>query len=114
MAHTIEDLIIEIADKYSNTDSGYLNLKQILEEFVKRISHPTYKYKLYSEDKKELGWISVKERSPKESGWYFTCIDDNSVPQAIGCSYYDFKSNRWYDAEDQPANIDYWMNIPKL
>jgi len=66
----------------------------------------------YKQAEKDLGWISVKDRLPKERGWYFTCINHYGTPQALGVTYYDGKE--WLDDDDSTENVNYWMEVPKL
>lgn len=60
MAHTIEDLIINIADKYSEAETKelscnlYVNNKAMLWEFVEKLHHPAYIEKLQKSNYKEL------------------------------------------------------------
>lgn len=37
MAHTVEDLVIEIADKHSLEDTGYRKLKEVLNDFISEL-----------------------------------------------------------------------------
>lgn len=62
---------------------------------------------------KKVGWISVKT-PPKESGWYFTCVEVNGVPQCLGVDYYNVITKEWEDDDDDITNVDYWMPIPEL
>lgn len=66
----------------------------------------------YEQAEKDLGWVSVKDKLPKERGWYFTCINYNETPQALDVTYYDGKE--WLDDDDSTENVDYWMEVPKL
>lgn len=69
-------------------------------------------YSVGSGNVKECGWISVGEDMPFDGDWVFTCIYDNGYPQSVGMGYHI--DGQWYDVNDMPCNVDYWMNIPKL
>lgn len=69
-----------------------------------------------------IGWISVKDRLPEKNGWYFTCVEQFKIPQCVGITYFDKKTDGWYN--DIPMGkksfmttieiVDYWMPIPEL
>jgi hypothetical protein len=54
MAHTIEDLVINVADKYSSDGETYRKNKKMLWELVDELHHPTYIEKLIEQNYKEL------------------------------------------------------------
>lgn len=54
MAHTIEDLVIEIADKYSTESLEYHTHKKMLWEMVHKLHSPTYLEKLSKDNYKEI------------------------------------------------------------
>lgn len=54
MAHTIEDLVRGIADKYSADGKTYNNNKKMLWEMVDELHHPIYIEKLTKPNYKEL------------------------------------------------------------
>ena len=67
----------------------------------------------YEQAEKDLGWISVKDRLPDKHGWYFTCVNDNGVPQCVGLCRYTYGG--WIDDEDEKTYcVDYWMEIPQF
>ena len=68
--------------------------------------------------KRDLGWISVKDRLPEKSGYYITCVAEyykqEHVPQCVGVTL--FNGMYWED-DDEPEEkelVDYWMEIPEL
>lgn len=54
MAHTIDDLIIEISDKYSNSTDEYLKHKEMLWEIVDELHNSIYLEKLTKDNYKEI------------------------------------------------------------
>lgn len=54
MAHTIEDLVIDIADKYSADGDTYSNNKKMLWELVDELHNPMYIEKLTKPNYKEI------------------------------------------------------------
>lgn len=76
----------------------------------------------YKQAEKDLGWISVKDRLPEKKGWYFTCVEQFKIPQCVGTTYFDKKTNLWYNEIPMTKRIlvstieivDYWMDIPAL
>ena len=68
----------------------------------------------YELAKKDLGWISVKDRLPEKNGWYFTCVEMSGVPQCVGLSHFETYGGQWDDDDDSIELVDYWMEIPKL
>lgn len=76
----------------------------------------------YEQAEKDLGWISVKDKLPEKNGWYFTCVEQFNIPQCVGITYFDKKTDGWYN--DIPMGkklfmttieiVDYWMEIPEL
>lgn len=54
MAHTIEDLVMVIADKHSNTDEEYDKHKEMLWELVDELHHPIYIEKLIEPNYREI------------------------------------------------------------
>lgn len=50
MAHTIEEVVMNIADKHSNTVEEYRMYKLMLWELVDELSHPVYLEKLSTSD----------------------------------------------------------------
>lgn len=78
--------------------------------------------RVYEQAEKDLGWISVKDRLPEKKGWYFTCVEQFKIPQCVGTTYFDKKTNGWYNEIPMTKRIlvstieivDYWMDIPAL
>lgn len=70
--------------------------------------------RVYEQAKKDLGWISVKDRLPEKDGWYFTCVEMSGVPQCVGLSHFETYSGQWDDDDDSIELVDYWMPIPEL
>lgn len=76
----------------------------------------------YEAAEKDLGWISVKDRLPEKNGWYFTCVEQFKIPQCVGVTYFDKKTDGWYNEIPMTKRIlvstieivDYWMEIPAL
>lgn len=66
----------------------------------------------YELAEKDLGWISVKDRLPEESGFYITCVNQAGVAQCVGITL--FNGKYWEDDDDSEERVDYWMPIPKL
>lgn len=72
--------------------------------------------------KENIGWISVKDRLPEKDGWYFTCVEQFKIPQCVDITYFDKKTDGWYNEIPMTKRIlvstieivDYWMEIPKL
>jgi hypothetical protein len=65
----------------------------------------------------ESPWISVLDKTPDVSGWYFTCIEEMcGVPQCVGVTYFDAELEEWSDLDDEytEAAIEYWMPIPRI
>ena len=61
-----------------------------------------------------IGWVSVKDRLPEKNGWYFTCVEQNGVPQCVGITLFN---GRYWEDDDYPVEkelVDYWMPIPEL
>lgn len=54
MAHTIDDLVIEIADKYSKSTAEYFKNKEMLWEIVGQLHHPIYIEKLSKDNYKDI------------------------------------------------------------
>lgn len=54
MAHTIEDLVMVVADKYSTNGETYKKNKEMLWELVDELHHPVYIEKLIETNYKEL------------------------------------------------------------
>ena len=67
----------------------------------------------YELAEKDFGWISVKDRLPEISGFYFTCVEDNGHAQCVGVTFFNAQSE-WEDDYDSFEIVDYWMPIPKL
>lgn len=67
----------------------------------------------YEQAEKDLGWISVKERLPKEGHYVFTCCNDQGTPQSVAVGFYD-SDGSWFDNLDGRIDVDYWMEIPKF
>lgn len=69
----------------------------------------------YEQAEKDLGWISVKDRLPEKSGYYITCVERNGKPKYVYADdYFDAKKKEWFYEEKCIADVDYWMEIPKL
>lgn len=76
----------------------------------------------YEQAEEDLGWISVKDRLPEKDGWYFTCVEQAGVAQCVGVTYFDKKTDGWYNEMPMTKRIlvstieivDYWMEIPEL
>lgn len=71
----------------------------------------------YELAEKDLGWISVKDRLPEESGFYITCVEQSGVAQCVSVdNYFDVKRKEWIEDDEDNciAAVDYWMPIPKL
>lgn len=71
----------------------------------------------YEEAEKDLGWVSVKDRLPEESGFYITCVEQSGVAQCVSVdNYFDVKRKEWIEDDEDNciAAVDYWMPIPKL
>ena len=66
----------------------------------------------YEQAEKDLGWISVKDRLPKESHFVLTCVVDTGTPQCVGMALL-LKDGTWWDG-DIKVRVDYWMEVPKL
>lgn len=64
------------------------------------------------------GWISVKDSLPEETGFYFTCINIQGIPQCVGVTYFDAtrRGGEWIEDDEDNciANVDCWMPIPKF
>lgn len=64
------------------------------------------------------GWISVKDSLPEETGFYFTCINMQGIPQCVGVTYFDAtrRGGEWIEDDEDNciANVDCWMPIPKF
>ena len=56
-------------------------------------------------------WIPASN-PPDDDRLVFICVNDNGVPQCVGCGCY--KKGVWVDAEDKLTYPDYWMEIPEL
>ena len=54
MAHTIDDLVIEIADKYSKSTVEYSKNKEMLWKIVEQLHHPIYLEKLSKDNYKNI------------------------------------------------------------
>jgi hypothetical protein len=60
MAHTLEDLILEVSDKYiwgeteQQKDKSYKINKKMLWEFLEKLHHPMYIEKLSRDDYKDI------------------------------------------------------------
>lgn len=54
MAHTLEDLVIEIADKYSTETTEYFKHKEMLWEMIHKLHNPIYIDKLSQDNYKEI------------------------------------------------------------
>lgn len=54
MAHTIDNLIISIADKYSHSTDEYFKHKEMLWEIVDELHNPFYLKKLSEDNYKEI------------------------------------------------------------
>ena len=54
MAHTLEDLVMNISDKYSSDGESYQKNKKMLWELVDELHHPVYIEKLIETNYKEL------------------------------------------------------------
>ena len=69
----------------------------------------------YMQAEKDLGWISVKDRLPEKSGYYITCVERDGKPKHICADdYFDASKKEWLYKEECIADVDYWMEIPKL
>ena len=69
----------------------------------------------YEQAEKDLGWISVKDRLPEKSGYYITCVERDGKPKHICADdYFDASKKEWLYKEECIADVDYWMEIPKL
>ena len=66
----------------------------------------------YEQAKKDLGWISVKDRLPEVGHFVLTCVSDTGTPQCVGMALL-LKDGTWWDG-DIKVNVDYWMEVPKL
>ena len=56
-------------------------------------------------------WIPATN-PPDNDRLVFICVNDNGVPQCVGCGYY--RHRVWVDAEGKLDYPDYWMEIPEL
>jgi len=69
-----------------------------------------YWYQKYQKLKRDLGWISVKDRLPEVGHFVITCVDDkHPASVSVAC----LLSWGWWDGEQEVA-VDYWMEIPQL
>lgn len=71
----------------------------------------------YEQAEKDLGWISVEDRLPEESGFYITCVEQSGVAQCVSVdNYFDVKRKEWIEDDEDNciAAVDYWMPMPKL
>lgn len=63
-------------------------------------------------------WISVKERLPKEEGWYLVYTTPNrehkSINKAMFCKGYAWGNFEpyWRGAGGHWANVTHWMELP--
>lgn len=59
MAHTIEDLIIELADKYTvnHSNESYYNNKAMLEEFYARVDLKFYPHDRFSSYEEYVNYL---------------------------------------------------------
>ena len=57
-------------------------------------------------------WIPASN-PPEDDRLVFICVNDNGVPQCIGCGCY-YNKRMWIDAEELLTYPDYWMEIPEL
>ena len=63
----------------------------------------------YEKCKKDIGWISVKDRLPEEEGLYIAC--KNICGVATRVEVMQFMDGHWVMPYD---GLSHWMPIPKL